>query len=84
MTAAAFDASAEEEKRMRINRALRLAVILAAGATLAYGGDLWLYQAAVREGVAALRGHAEERRGDKVKGCDCLSFPILPLPCCSL
>lgn len=25
---------------------------------LAYGGDLWLYQTALREGVAALKGHA--------------------------
>jgi tripartite-type tricarboxylate transporter receptor subunit TctC len=41
MTAAAFDASAEEEKRMRINRALRLAVILAAGATLSASTVSW-------------------------------------------
>ena len=25
---------------------------------IAYGGDLWLYQTALREGVAALQGHA--------------------------
>ena len=28
---------------------------------LAYGGDLWLYQAALRHGVAALRQHADQR-----------------------
>ena len=28
---------------------------------LAYGGDLWLYQAAVRDGVAALKSHTESK-----------------------
>jgi 2-dehydro-3-deoxyglucarate aldolase/4-hydroxy-2-oxoheptanedioate aldolase len=28
---------------------------------LAYGGDLWLYQVALREGVTALHGHGETR-----------------------
>jgi hypothetical protein len=29
---------------------------------LAYGGDLWLYQAALREGIAALQEHAQAKR----------------------
>ena len=30
---------------------------------IAYGGDLWLYQAAVREGVAALKQYAPAAQG---------------------
>lgn len=32
---------------------------------LAYGGDLWLYQTALREGVAALQACAPAQRGDR-------------------
>jgi 2-dehydro-3-deoxyglucarate aldolase/4-hydroxy-2-oxoheptanedioate aldolase len=47
----AFMASGIENGKSLLDQGFRM---------LAYGGDLWLYQNAVREGVAALRSHAQK------------------------
>jgi 2-dehydro-3-deoxyglucarate aldolase/4-hydroxy-2-oxoheptanedioate aldolase len=50
-----FMASDVEEGKRRLQQGFRM---------LAYGGDLWLYQSALRHGVAALRQYAPALRGD--------------------